>query len=202
MLTVGTLLESFPNNDSEGSFGNSFTRPTYAKARAPKTPTMEKAEVVVNMRRPDGFDRLGKALAVTLLHVMCDASTGSGTASSVRCPSVSCFRFNICGPAPWPAMEPPVLQDRQAQPGTGVKVEGRREQNRFPGKNSTFPESGAPADHFSLASLLSRWNAGRRGSQVRMCRKRETDAARKSARVILSANRNGGSTQWVILGLS
>lgn len=32
----------------EAVFGSSHARPTYAKARAPKTPAMEKAEVVVN----------------------------------------------------------------------------------------------------------------------------------------------------------
>ena len=32
----------------EADLGSSFTRPTYAKARAPKTPAMENAEVAVN----------------------------------------------------------------------------------------------------------------------------------------------------------
>jgi len=32
----------------EAVLGRSFTRPMYAKARTPKTPAMEKAEVVVN----------------------------------------------------------------------------------------------------------------------------------------------------------
>ena len=32
----------------EAVLGRSFTRPTYAKARMPKTPAMEKAEVAVN----------------------------------------------------------------------------------------------------------------------------------------------------------
>ena len=33
----------------EAVLGSSFTRPTYAKARTPKTPAMEKTEVAVNI---------------------------------------------------------------------------------------------------------------------------------------------------------